>query len=178
MIVDHVPLLSQKRGCFDGNHQKRHTRRRLRGQIHCQKVSFTSRSGAQSELFFFFTESFNCCCFWPSPLGATGDSMVTIFGRRSISSIPWSPPIRRPSSLTWRALTASCLCLSLTDPRLHRRRASSKTYTEASPVILTPWSLLWVGQLVVHQVETHSALHHLASSVQFAHCLHIPRGTC
>lgn len=137
MIVDHVPLLSQKRGCFDRNHQERHTRRWLRGQIHCQKVSWLWGLEPKQNVvvFWFFTQSLKCCCSWPSPLGATGDSMATTLGRRSISSIPWSPPIRRPSSLTWRALTASCLCLSRTDRRLHRRRASSKTYKEASPVL-------------------------------------------
>lgn len=131
LCVHHVPLLSQTCGCFDGNHQKRHSRRWLRGQVHCQKVSFPFWCGSPTGSFSLL--SLNRCL---SPLGATGASTATTPGRQSISFRYWSPPTRGPSSLTWRALTASCLCLSLTDRHRHRRRVSSKAHEEAAPVLL------------------------------------------
>lgn len=94
---NHVSLLSQTRGCSDGDHQEGHTRRRLRGQIHREKVSLGSGCLLPKEATRL---SMPPHLSSPSPLGATGASMATTAGRRSICSRRWSPLIRRPCSLT------------------------------------------------------------------------------
>lgn len=74
------------------------------------------------------------CFSLPSPVGAIGVSMATTAGRRSICSRHWSPPIRRPSSLTWRALIALCPYPSLTAPPHLPRRVWSKNH-DVLPVV-------------------------------------------
>lgn len=109
--IDHVSLLSQTRGCSHGDHQEGHTRRRLRGQIHRKKVSLGSGCLLPKESSSFSVSHLSVSRLSvshlsvshlssPSPLGATGVSMATTAGRRSICSRRWSPLIRRPSSPT------------------------------------------------------------------------------
>lgn len=87
--------------------------------------------------YFFFLPLRSCkiclhlilCVSSSSPIGAIGVSMVTTVERQSICSKRWSPPIRRPSSLTWRALTALCLYPSLTAHHHLPRRVLSKNHS-------------------------------------------------
>lgn len=95
--------------------------------------------------------------------------MVTTAGRQSICSRRWSPPIRRPCSLTWRALTASCLSPSLIDPRHLPRRVWSKELN-ASPRFLllsshlsvmffvTPCSRLFYDVFAVPPLYSHVSM--------------------
>lgn len=135
--VNHVPLLSQTRGCSDRDHQEGHTWCWLWGQIHREKVSVSSGFWTPTDLFLslHWVHLYLISCFsLSSPLGAIGASMVTTAGRQSICSRRWSPPIRRPSSLTWGALTASCLYPSLTVPRRLPRRVLSKNHELQEPL--------------------------------------------
>lgn len=100
------------------------------------------------------------CSSLPSPIGVIGVSMVTTAGRQSTCSRRWSPPIRRPSSLTWRALTASCLYHSLTVPRRLPRRVSSKN---RGVLLVSPPSVLTLSYIVVHSLFSLFIFVHLYS---------------
>lgn len=90
----------------------------------------------------WFSSQLHCeFCLHLSPAGATGVSTVTTVERQNTFSKRWSPPIRRPSSLTWRAPTASCLYRSLTVLHRRPRRVLSKnliSFTLTLPAVRLP----------------------------------------
>lgn len=111
----------------------------------CLKIQWES-------LVCFFVFHYTASSFFFHPVGATGAFTATTAGRQNIFSRRWRPPIRRPSSLTWRAQTASCLCPSQTGPRRLRRRVwsknraalwlllSSSCWKHSCPCILKAWA--------------------------------------
>lgn len=128
----HVSLLSQACGCFNWDHQERHTRCRLRGQIHCKEVSIKWELPTEMSCFVLFLTDLNILDSYQnvfclsSSLGVIGVSMVTIVERQSISSKRWSPHIRKHFRVIWRARTALCLYPSRIVPRHLPRRVWSK----------------------------------------------------